>query len=198
MSRRQSIQSPISALPPKNGSAHRRQPDHLVVKNTQLKTYGFASPPFDGFAIVTQLPQLQANYGGRHVILLIPHVRDPTTIPKEEVMPGKFVLKKTAKGKFVFNLKASNSVTILTSEGYADRSSALKGIESVRRNAGKDANFEVRAAKNGQPYFVLKAANKEVIGQSEMYASPRSMKKGIASVKANAAAATVEDLTARK
>jgi uncharacterized protein YegP (UPF0339 family) len=113
-------------------------------------------------------------------------------------MSGKFVLKKTPKGKFVFNLKAANSAVILTSESYADRGSALKGIESVRRNAGKDANFEVRGAKNGQPFFVLKAANKEVIGQSEMYASPRSVKKGIASVKANAAAATLEDLTVKK
>ncbi len=113
-------------------------------------------------------------------------------------MAGKFVLRKTPKGKFVFNLKASNSIIILTSESYADRAGALKGIESVRKNAGKDANFEVRMAKNGQPYFVLKAANKEVIGQSERYASTRNMKKGIASVKANAAAATLEDLTAKK
>jgi uncharacterized protein YegP (UPF0339 family) len=43
---------------------------------------------------------------------------------------------------FVFNLKASNGLTILTSEGYADKSSAVKGVESVRKNAAKDANFD--------------------------------------------------------
>jgi uncharacterized protein YegP (UPF0339 family) len=112
-------------------------------------------------------------------------------------MAGKFVLKKTGKGKFVFNLKASNGLVILTSETYANKDSALNGIESVRRNAGKDTNFERRTAKNGQPYFVLKAANKEVIGQSEIYAASASVKKGIASVKANAGRAKLEDLTAK-
>jgi uncharacterized protein len=110
-------------------------------------------------------------------------------------MAGKFVLKKTSKGNFVFNLKASNGLVMLTSEVYKNKSSALNGVESVRKNAGKDSNFEQRAAKNGQPYFVLKAANKEIIGQSEMYSRAANMKKGIASVKANARTAKLEDLT---
>lgn len=112
-------------------------------------------------------------------------------------MASKFVLKKTGKGKFVFNLKAPNGMVILTSEGYVNKNGALAGIESVRKNAGKDANFERRTAKNGQPYFVLKASNREVIGQSEMYSAPRSVNKGIASVQANARLARVEDLTGK-
>ena len=113
-------------------------------------------------------------------------------------MAGKFVLNKTAKGKFVFNLKASNGLVILTSEAYESRNAALKGIESVRKNAGKEANFERRETKSGQPFFVLKAANKEVIGQSERYAAASSLRKGMASVKTNAPAAKLEDVTAKK
>jgi len=113
-------------------------------------------------------------------------------------MAGKFVLKKTGKGKFIFKLVASNGQTILSSEVYESKDSALNGIKSVRRNAGKDANFELLAAKNRKPYFVLKASNKEVIGQGEMYASTRGAKKGIASVMANAAAARLEDLTGKE
>ena len=113
-------------------------------------------------------------------------------------MAGKFVLKKTGKGKFVFNLQASNGLVILTSESYTDRNGALNGIESVRKNAGKAANFEQRQARNGKPYFVLKAVNKEIIGQSQMYSSTTSMKRGIASVKKNARAAKLEDLTVKK
>ncbi len=116
---------------------------------------------------------------------------------KEEVMAAKFVLKKTGKAKFIFNLKAPNGQIILTSESYAGKDSALKGIESVRKNAGKAGNFETRLAKNGQAFFVLKAANKEVIGQSEMYRSAGSVSKGIASVKANARVARLEDLTGK-
>jgi len=110
-------------------------------------------------------------------------------------MASKFVLKKTGKGKFKFNLMATNGRVILTSETYADKRSALNGIESTRKNAGKDTNFERRTAKNGQPYFVLKASNSEVIGQSEMYSVAANMEKGIASVKTNARVANLEDLT---
>ena len=113
-------------------------------------------------------------------------------------MAAKFVLKQSGKGKFTFNLKAPNGQVILTSESYASRDSALKGIASVRKNAGKDKNFEVRTAKSGKQYFVLKATNAEVIGQSEMYSSARSVPKGIASVKANASSARTEDLTGKK
>ncbi len=50
-------------------------------------------------------------------------------------MPGKFVLKKTAKGQYHFVLKASNGQTIAQSETYSAKASALKGIESVKANA---------------------------------------------------------------
>lgn len=112
-------------------------------------------------------------------------------------MAAKFVLKKSGKSKFMFTLKAPNGQVILTSESYASKESAVKGIASVRKNAAKDKNFEVRTAKGGRQYFVLKASNGEVIGQSQMYSSPRSVPRGIASVKTNASART-EDLTEKK
>jgi uncharacterized protein len=113
-------------------------------------------------------------------------------------MAAKFVLKKSGKSKFVFNLKAPNGLVILTSESYNDKSAAGKGIESVRKNAGEETNYDRRTAKNGQAYFVLKAANKQIIGQSQMYKSPSSATKGIASVMANAGTAKLEDLTDKK
>lgn len=113
-------------------------------------------------------------------------------------MTGRFILKSTGKGRFSFNLQAGNWRNILSSESYTSKAGALNGIKSVRVNAKKDVNFERRTAKNGQPYFVLTANKREVIGRSEMYASVRSMEKGIASVKANASVAEVEDLTIKK
>jgi len=46
--------------------------------------------------------------------------------------------------------------------------------------------FEIKKAKNGEHYFVLKADNGEVILQSEMYSSKEKAEAGIASVKMNA------------
>ncbi|MBK6795244.1 MAG: YegP family protein [Acidobacteria bacterium] len=109
-------------------------------------------------------------------------------------MAGKFELKKTKTG-FTFNLKASNGQVILTSEVYNDKRGASNGIASVKKNAGIDARYEVRKSKKNEPYFVLFAANKEIIGKSEMYSSMRGCKNGMASVKKNAADAAVDDLT---
>jgi uncharacterized protein len=50
-------------------------------------------------------------------------------------MAAKFVLKKGSTGKFRFNLVATNGQIIATSEAYESKASALKGIESVKRNA---------------------------------------------------------------
>ena len=50
-------------------------------------------------------------------------------------MAGKFHLKKSSDGQFRFVLKAGNGETILTSELYKQKASALNGIESVKKNA---------------------------------------------------------------
>jgi uncharacterized protein len=51
-------------------------------------------------------------------------------------MAGEFELYKDAAGKFRFRLKASNGQVIATGEAYESRASAVKGIDSVRNNAG--------------------------------------------------------------
>jgi len=50
-------------------------------------------------------------------------------------MAAKFVVKKGSTGKFRFNLVASNGEIIATSEAYNSKASAMKGIESVKKNA---------------------------------------------------------------
>ena len=110
-------------------------------------------------------------------------------------MPGTFVLSVAKNGEFTFNLKAGNSQTILTSETYKAKKSALSGIDSVRKNGVMDERFERRTAKDGRPYFVLKASNGQEVGRSQMYASTATMENGIASVKKNAADAALVDLT---
>jgi uncharacterized protein len=102
---------------------------------------------------------------------------------------------KTGKdGKVRFNMKATNGLIILSSEGYSDKAGALGGIQSVRNNGGDDANFERKVSSNGQPYFVLKSRNGEVIGQSEMYSTTPARDAGIESVKKNCSSTDVKDV----
>ena len=110
-------------------------------------------------------------------------------------MAGKFDLKKSPSGKFMFNLKAGNGQIILTSELYETKASAENGIESVKKNAADDGRYERRESKKSEPYFVLKAGNGQVIGMSEMYSSTSAMENGIESVKKNGPDAEVEDNT---
>ncbi len=99
---------------------------------------------------------------------------------------GKFVISVRKNGEFQFNLKATNGQVILTSEGYNTKAACLNGVESVKKNAINPDRFEVKVAKNGKPYFNLKASNGQVIGASQMYSSEVTMKNGIASVAKNA------------
>ncbi|UNK70230.1 YegP family protein [Microbacterium sp. H1-D42] len=50
-------------------------------------------------------------------------------------MAGKFELYTDKDGDWRFRLKAGNGEVIATGQGYASKSSALNGIDSVRRNA---------------------------------------------------------------
>lgn len=108
-------------------------------------------------------------------------------------MAGKFELKKSKNDKFYFSLLAGNGQTILQSEMYESKASARNGIESVKKNAADDARYERLNSTKAEPYFVLKAGNHQVIGQSQMYGSEKARDNGIESCKTNAPSAPVDD-----
>ena len=105
---------------------------------------------------------------------------------------GKFVITKNDRGQFHFSLKAANGQVILSSQEYSSKAACENGIESVRKNSADDSKFERKEAKDGRPYFNLKAANAQIIGTSQMYSSEDAMENGIASIKKNAPDAEVE------
>jgi uncharacterized protein len=111
-------------------------------------------------------------------------------------MAGKFELKSAKSGQFHFNLLAGNGQIILQSEMYESKASALNGIESIKKNAGMEERYERLVSKSSKPYFVIKAGNHQVIGQSQMYESEAGRDNGIESVKKNGPDATLVDLTA--
>ena len=117
------------------------------------------------------------------------------TLMEEHTMSGWCELSKSSDGQFRFVLKAGNAETILTSELYVARASAENGIASVQTNAPLDERFERKESSNGKSFFNLKAANHQVIGTSQMYATTQSRDNGIASVKTNGPTTTVKDLT---
>lgn len=104
------------------------------------------------------------------------------------------VFSSAGKGRdeYAFNLTAPNGAIVLSSERYASHSGAVQAIESVRTNAAREERYERRTSRADEPYFVLKAANGEIIGTSEMYSSAAARDEGIRAVMTNAVVATVE------
>lgn len=107
-------------------------------------------------------------------------------------MAGWFEMSTNSKGQHSFVLKAGNGEVVLRSEQYESKASADNGIASVQKNCGEDARFERKDASDGRPYFNLKAANHQVIGTSQMYASAAARDNGIESVKTNGVSTTVK------
>ena len=110
-------------------------------------------------------------------------------------MAARYEVSTAANGKFHFVLKAGNNEVILSSQMYADKSGAMAGCDSVKKNGTDDAMFERKMSAKDQPYFVLKAGNGQIIGNSEMYTAVAGRDNGIESVKKNCGA-DIKDLTA--
>jgi uncharacterized protein len=110
-------------------------------------------------------------------------------------MAGWFELSKSSDGQFRFVLKAGNAEIILTSELYKAKDSTENGIASVQTNCGLEERYDRKESINGKYFFNLKAANHQVIGTSQMYASEQSRDNGIESVKTNGTSETVKDKT---
>ena len=120
---------------------------------------------------------------------------------------SKFVLRSVNTG-FKFDLTATNGQVILSSEVYATRASAIKGIASVKLCApiaglenqteegfttAVNPKFEMYQDKGGEFRFRLKARNGKIIGVSEGYTAKAGCLKGIESVVCNAAEAETEE-----
>ena len=110
-------------------------------------------------------------------------------------MSGCYELKLAKNGKFFFNLLAANGQGILKSEMYNSKTAALNGIASVQTNCADEGQYECKTSTNGKAYFVLKAKNHQVIGQSQMYESESGCTNGIESCKENGTTETIKDLT---
>lgn len=110
---------------------------------------------------------------------------------------GRFEIKKTKDGRFVFNLYAPNHVIVATSQVYSSSTAAVNGIKSIINNAEKAPiednslknpveqpfpKWEMYIDKGGQYRFRLFASNGSCVVHSQGYTAKNSCKKGIDSI----------------
>ena len=87
-------------------------------------------------------------------------------------------------GHFYFSMTAANGQNVLRSQGYTKLASAQNGVASVLANGNDKRQFDVKQASNGDFYFNLRAANNEIIGTSQLYASKSNAERGARTVRA--------------
>ena len=92
-------------------------------------------------------------------------------------------------------LGCSVDALILTTNEFHTIKGVPHGREIRSQEKPKRQIYDRRTSKKGEPYFVLKAGNGQIIGNSEMYSSTAAMENGIQSVKTNGPTAPVEDNT---
>lgn len=120
-----------------------------------------------------------------------------TDAPVKNAKSGKFEIKKSKDGRYVFNLYASNNVIVATSQVYSSSTSAMNGIKSVIANAPTAPiedqtlktfetlsfpKWEIYRDKGEQYRFRLSASNGSCVCHSQGYTSKANCKKGIESI----------------
>jgi len=128
-------------------------------------------------------------------------------------MAGKFVITKTPKGFFRFNLQAANYQTVLTSQNYASLRNCKDGIEAIKKNADspiedqtlqkiekkKYPKYEVYLDNAGQFRYRLLASNGQNIAIAEEgYATKQGCMNGIAAISRAAVDADIDDSALEK
>jgi len=95
---------------------------------------------------------------------------DATTANRAQVIPSE--------SGWRFNVYAANGAVVLTSESYTTEAAALNGAFSTVESGTSVSAYETRQAANGQYYFVLKAANSQIVGTSQLYSTKASAERG--------------------
>lgn len=103
-----------------------------------------------------------------------------------------YEILEAVNGEYYFNLKAQNHQIIGTSELYASKASAEKGVEtvmslledvSIDELLSGEPKFETFEGQDGDHYFRLRAKNGAIVLQSEGYSSYSAAKDAVETVK---------------
>ena len=106
---------------------------------------------------------------------------------------ASFQVFRDVRGEYRYRLKGDNGEIVLASEAYTTKTSALSGVESVKRNAPIEEQYRRKQISTGYCFNLL-AANGEIVGVSEVYMSAAARDKGIEAVKRGAPSAPINDL----
>ncbi len=99
----------------------------------------------------------------------------------------KVVIKKSeAQEPFTFSFINNDGTTLVRSENYAAKKSALNGIASVKKNCIEASRYEMKESKNGKFFFNIKASNGQIVATSALFATQDIRDAAISQMKSEA------------
>ena len=118
-----------------------------------------------------------AERGAKTTRTILQRMVNPTPVPAPRSQ--RFELFKGTSGKTYFRLRAGNGEIVLSSQGYASKSAAQAGIDSVIENGIDAQRFDRIHAEDGQVRIRLIANNGAIIANGEPYASSANAERAI-------------------
>ncbi len=111
---------------------------------------------------------------------------DDEAVATEEALfgPARIEVFQGKDQKHYFRVVAGNGENVLASEAYESKQAAEKGLTRALENGTDEDRFEQRVSRDGQYYFVLKAANHVVLGRSELYVTRFGAERGARALRA--------------
>lgn len=103
---------------------------------------------------------------------------------------SSFEVYKDKKGEFRFRFRAANGEPVFVSEGYKSKASALKTIESIRKNAADAELKDITVAPKAAPAKTAKTAKKAPAKAGAAAKTPAKAKPAAAAKPATAAKTT--------
>lgn len=116
-------------------------------------------------------------------------------VKKNGADDARYAVLLADNGEHYFNLRSSNGKVIGTSETYVSKSNAERGVAAVKRAIAQaieaeaeagDVRFETVKGSDGKTYVHLRAANGQIVLQTQGYGSKTAAQKGIAAIQAAA------------
>jgi uncharacterized protein YegP (UPF0339 family) len=84
-------------------------------------------------------------------------------------MPARFTTHRTRRGHYYFVLESSRNDILLTSDPFVFRVSCLNAIDAVRTVSPDPSHYSEGQATNGEYFFVLRGADREILARSEFF-----------------------------
>lgn len=108
---------------------------------------------------------------------------------------GKFFISQRATKDYQFILKTSEGELILMSAGFPEKTECIQCIDTVRRNAVAEDNYQIKATDALRNFFVLKSEKGNDLCRSQQYITEKYLQEGIQLVKMVAPEAEIVDYT---